>query len=237
MRKTAVIIYGPPGAGKGTQAELVSKRLGLVHFDTGRYIEALVHSKEAGRDKVLKREQVNFDIGKLCTPSWVLKIIREATTRIAKAGQGIVFSGSPRTVFEAFGEPEEGSGSKPLAGGGLIKTLEKLYGKNNIVIIELRLPERESIKRNSRRVVCSVCGLPILAEAKAKSCALCGGKPRTRTLDNPEVIRVRLKEFARRTAPIIARLKSRKFSVCLIDGRPAPYRVFENILKKIKSLA
>ena len=86
MSKRAIIMYGPPGAGKGTQAELLSRKMNVTHFDTGRYIESLVHSKEAGTDPVLKQEQINFDEGKLCTPSWVLNIIEETTKFLRQQG-------------------------------------------------------------------------------------------------------------------------------------------------------
>ena len=63
MLKRAVIIYGPPGSGKGTQAELLAKKFGFIHFDTGRYFEALLHSPETQKNPVLRRERKNFDNG------------------------------------------------------------------------------------------------------------------------------------------------------------------------------
>ncbi len=81
MQKRAVIIYGPPGSGKGTQAELLAKIYGFVHFDTGRYIENFLRAPGWQKNLVLRRERKLFDTGKLLSPPWVLKIVSENLTR------------------------------------------------------------------------------------------------------------------------------------------------------------
>lgn len=219
MVKRAVIIYGPPGSGKGTQAELLAKRFGFIHFDTGRYFENLLHSPEAVKNPILKKERRNFDTGILLTPSWVLKTVSAATNQIAKTGASIIYSGSPRTMQEAFGEKNN----------GLVKLLGKLYGKKNIAVIKLNVREKTSLKRNSARLVCSVCGLPALAKSKVKECSFCSGPMRKRTLDKPEVIKVRLIEYRNRTYPILAKMKQMGFAFKEINGEPAPYKIFERV--------
>lgn len=226
MPKQAVIIYGPPGGGKGTQAELLERRGGFIHFDTGHYIEALVHDTAYKNNPVIRRERQNFDSGKLCTPSWVLKIIEEKAAKIAAAGENIVLSGSPRTMFETFGDDKKKE--------GLLKFLIKLYGKDNIFVIRLKVAPATSIKRNSARLICSVCGLPALGGKKLKRCAFCDAPFRKRTLDKPEIIKVRLKEYENRTYPILLKIKKMKIRVKEINGEPAPYKVFKNILKFLK---
>lgn len=226
MTKRAVIIYGPPGAGKGTQAELLERKKGFFHFDTGHYLESVVHDPAKQKEALVIREKKLFDSGKLCTPEWVLKITREEAGRVAGANWNIVFSGSPRTLFEAYGDARN---------EGLLKTLSKKYGKKNIIIFEIKIPENESIKRNSQRLICSVCGLPVLAKYKKnKSCAFCEGKFYKRSLDNVAVIKVRLKEYANRTYPILARAKKEGYRIKSIDGRPTPYKVFAAIEKFLK---
>jgi len=221
----AIIIYGPPGAGKGTQAELISRRFNFVHFDTGRYLRNLFLSSKAKTDPVLKREKKINESGTLNTPGWVLKIISEATKRIRKTGSGIVYSGSPRTYLEAFG------GGKRK---GLFEVLENLYGRENIHILKVKISEKTSGERNKARFVCSVCGLPRLAWGKNKECIFCGGELKKRKDDAPEVIKKRMEEFEERTFPILAEAKKRKYKIVEIDGTKLPYQVFSEIVEKLK---
>lgn len=224
MQKQAVIIYGPPGSGKGTQAELLARKYNFIHFDTGRYLESLVRAPGWQKSAILRRERHLFDTGKLCTPSWVSDMSKQFAEKVSKLGFSIVCSGSPRTLAEAFGSKEN----------GLVKTLEKLYGKRNVITIRLLVNEKASLARNSHRLVCSVCGLPLLANAKTKNCAFCAGKMRTRSLDAPQVIKVRLKEYHNRTEPIVAGIKKRGFKVIRVNGEPLPYKVFGSIKKALK---
>lgn len=222
MVKKAVIIYGPPGAGKGTQADLLVRKFGFMHFDTGRYGEGLLYAPGALKDPILRRERKNFETGDLFTPSWVLKIISDATKKIACSGFSVVYSGSPRTLFEAFGDKKN---------KGLMYLLEKLYEKKNITVVKLEVHPEYSLKRNSERYVCSVCGLPRLAGVKTTRCVFCAGLLRRRTLDDPRVIKERLVEYAKRTFPVLSEMKKLGFQVKKINGEPLPYKVSENIVR------
>ncbi|MEK7465688.1 MAG: nucleoside monophosphate kinase [Patescibacteria group bacterium] len=224
MKQRAIIIYGPPGSGKGTQAELLTRRFPFIHFDTGRFIENLVYSPGATKDPIIRREKKLWETGILCTPSWVLKVVTDAVTRIAKAGYSVVFSGSPRTLFEAFGDKKY---------TGLVKVLEKLYGKKNVVVIKLDIHHTTSMKRNSQRFICSVCGLPIMAHSRQSHCSFCGAKMRTRKLDDPKVIPTRLKEYENRTFPILKELATQRFMIKHVDGEKLPYLIFKAVVKKL----
>ncbi len=221
----AVIVYGPPGSGKGTQAELLERNYGFIHFDTGRFIEGLLRSEKANADPILAREKALFDSGKLCTPEWVLSIAKDEAVRIAKAGFDIVFSGSPRTMFEAFGEGKT---------TGLLETLIGAYGKENIHVVMLKVADETSIKRNSGRLVCSVCGLPKLESVSLPHCALCAGDMRTRSLDSVDVIKVRLTQYRERTFPIVENMKKQGFDVAEVDGEPLPYKVHKEVISVLK---
>ncbi len=212
----AVIFYGPPGAGKGTQAELLARRFGFTHFDTGRYLENLLHSPAAAKDPILKKENNFFDTGILCTPSWILKIISEAVTKIAAGGSGVVFSGSPRTIFEAFGDKKN---------KGLLAHLAKIYGAKNIFVVYLDVKAATSLKRNSNRWICSFCGLPAMGAKGVDRCVFCGAALKKRTLDDPAVIKVRWQEYQNRTYPILSLMKKNKFSIFKINGEKSPYEV------------
>lgn len=220
-----VILYGPPGSGKGTQAELLARKYEFIHFDSGRYIEALVHSDAAKHDPILMRERKNFDTGILCTPEWVLKVTRDEAVRVAKSGFNLVFSGAPRTLFEAFGDDKT---------KGLFDSLEKAFGRENVDVILFTAGDNVSIFRNSNRKVCSVCGLPLLESAKTKHCSLCGGAMRTRTLDKVEVIKDRLVQYKTRTFPIIKELKKRGYTVKTIKAEKLPFEIFKSVERTLK---
>ena len=231
--KIAVMIMGAPGSGKGTQAELLSKKLDLFHFDTGRFLRKTLYAPQSQKNKEIQKEKKLNESGKLNTPSWVLKIVSSRVKEISKLGQSVIFSGSPRTEFEAFGDPK-GIASRSYGASkkqkGLIKVLEEEYGKKNMFVFSLEVSEAESIKRNKKRMSCSVCGTPIMSKGKKQtSCPFCGGKTQTRKDDSEKVIKLRLKEYSGRTAPVLAGLKKKGHRVIKIDGRPLPYKIHERI--------
>lgn len=228
----AVITYGPPGAGKGTQAELLARRFGFVHFDTGRYLENLFNSPAANRDPELKKEKENFVTGRLCTPAWILKTVSAAAAKIAHSGSSIVFSGSPRTVFEAFGDKKN---------KGLVALLSELYGPKNVFVVYLEIEAASSLKRNSNRLICSFCGLPALSQgqtrrsaAARRQCVFCAAPMKKRVLDDPAIIKVRWQEYKNRTYPILDLMKSKKIKVSKINGEQPPFKVSQKISSLLK---
>lgn len=221
--RIAVIIYGPPGSGKGTQANLTAHTFGLIHFDTGKYAESIVHDPKNQSDPVILKRREEFDTGKLLYPQWTLKIVKEAVQKIGKTNFGIVFSGSPRTLYEAH---------------GLMPVIEKIYEKKNIFPVVLQVSPETSIERNSSRLVCDLCSGVMLAAVLASAnflskCPICGSQFRRRSLDKPEIIKVRLKEYEERTKPIFAYLQKRGYEIHDINGEQPPPEVFKEILKVI----
>ena len=219
-----VVLYGPPGAGKGSQADLIARYFGFVHFDTGKYLEALVRDPAALKSLEVRRQKKLFDTGKLLTGSWVLKVVGFKMKEIAEAGLGLVLSGSPRTVSEAK---------------DLLPVMERLYGRKNMLFFVLNVPPETSVKRNSRRLICSVCGSPLLRVKSTENfttnspCPFCGGKLVKRTLDKPSVIRDRLIEFDLKTKPVFGVIKKGGYKVNVIKGDDLPFKVFSSIKKKI----
>lgn len=225
--KKAIVIYGPPGSGKGTQASLLANKLNLIHFDTGKHLESILYDPANRLDPLIDKFRHDFEKGLLLDPEWVYKIIKERGSQIIASGFGLIFSGSPRTVYEAF----EAEGHDR----GYVAFLEENFGRDNLHFILLKIRPETSIQRNSQRLICSVCKTAVIFHEhwRPEFCPVCGGLFRRRTDDVPDVIRVRLQEYAERTLPIIDGLKQRGFAVNEIDGEPLPYQVFGEILKKL----
>ena len=224
MPKFAVIIYGPPGSGKSTQAELVASAYGLVRFDTGKYIEEVINDPKNKKNKFIQKQKQRYESGLLCDRPWVFSIVSSQIKKIIKAGFGLVLGGSPRTSFEAF--DQEG---RP----GVYSILKKAYSKGGIFTFLLKVKPSSSIFRNKERKICIVCGRQVVYDKKFKitKCPFCSGSLRTRKDDKPEVIKARLVEFERATKPIFEGLKKRGFKIHQINGDQPPYKVFQDIKK------
>ncbi|MDD4931042.1 MAG: nucleoside monophosphate kinase [Candidatus Colwellbacteria bacterium] len=142
MTKKAVIFYGAPGAGKGTQAEMFAADKGYVHFDSGKYIEAKIRDPKFAGDPMVTKQRKLFLSGKLCDPKWIGGIVKDHIEKLVDHHEGLVFSGSPRTEREAFGARGD---------IGVIPFLEDKYGKEDILVFLLEIPVAESVERNSKR--------------------------------------------------------------------------------------
>ncbi len=224
----AVVIYGPPGSGKGTQANLLAWTKNYIHFDTGKVVEQVVHDPAKQNNPEIAAERKLFDAGILMTPSFILKLTAEKTKEIGESGFSIVYSGSPRTMFEAFGDDKT---------EGLVAVLEKVYGKENISFLFLKIDPQVAIKRNANRKVCSLCATAIMYNDSTHhhtECPLCGAKLRKRAVDNAEVLQTRIKEYEERTRPIVDELTKRGYRILAVDGTPAPYVVFEEVKKALR---
>lgn len=223
----AVIIYGPPGSGKGTQANLLAWTKNYIHFDTGKVVEQVVHDPAKQNDPEIIAERKLFDAGILMTPSFILKLTAEKTKEIGESGFSVVYSGSPRTMFESFGDEKN---------VGLVAVLERVYGKENVSFLLLKIDSQVAIKRNANRKVCSLCATAIMYNDSTHhhtECPLCGAKLRTRAVDNPEVLQTRIKEYEERTKPIVDELIKRGYKISEVDATPAPYVVFGELKKAL----
>lgn len=212
-----VILIGPPGSGKGTQADLLAEKFGLVHLESSKVIENKFKTADPG-DEVIAREKKLWESGELNTPelvrAWMLDAIRELHGK----GMGIVLSGSPRTLFEAEGE---------------LPVFEELYGKENVKAIHLNLSKEESIKRNSARRICQANRHPIPDFPMFKDISTCpkDGSPLVkRGLDAPETIGVRYEVYLRRTQPIISFVQERGHNMLEIEGEQSIEDVSRDIL-------
>lgn len=221
MNKISVIVLvGPPGAGKGTQADLLSEDFGFLHFETSKIIEEKFHNAGA-EDVEMANQYEMFKSGKLNDPKLVRAWVIEEIEKIGKEKKNIVFSSSPRTIFEAEGE-------MPL--------LESIYGKENIFAVNIEVSEQESVKRNSNRRICKANRHPIpnFPEfAGIKTCPKDGSEVVIRVLDNPETIKVRYATYLEETKPVLDFLKERGYNLIEINGDQPIKAVHDDIMNRL----
>lgn len=176
-----MIFLGAPGAGKGTQAEVVCKELNIPAISTGNMLrEAVKNSTEAG----LKAKSY-MDAGELVPDDVVIGILKD---RIAQpdAQNGFILDGFPRTVEQA-------------------EALDKM-GVNIDKVVEIAVSDEAITARMSGRRVCEGCGNSYHIEYKPTKvegiCDACGAKVVQRIDDKPETVQARLKTYHEKTAPL-----------------------------------
>lgn len=220
FKKPVIIIIGPPGSGKDTQAELLAHELKLIHVKTSELIEAKFKSADPN-DPVINAEKEKWASGQLSDRDWVFSLISEKVRALHQVGQGMVFSGSPREVFEAQKE---------------IALLEELYGRENIKIVHVELSEDESVKRNSHRRMCQANRHPIPNFPEYENITVCPEDASpivTRVLDDPEVIKTRYKVYLSQTEPIFDFLHQKVYNIIKVDGEQSIENVHRDILNKL----
>lgn len=219
-KKIAVILLGPPGSGKTTQAQKLADQFGLVHFNTGEVIKDTIDNPANLNDPMIQREKRLYESGSLNSDQWVTDLVVKETERIENSGKGVVYSGSPRRLLEA----EE-----------MLKNLEVFYGKENIFVFFIPISFEEALSRIKARRLCSVCGFPLLADDKSEVCPKCGGKMIARSLDNPEKLKLRFDEYHKKTEPILNYFKSINKAAHQIKGEQSPDEIHQEISGIIKN--
>ena len=208
-----LVMLGPPGAGKGTQAERIARERRIPKISTGDILrEAVQTGTELGR-----RAKAIMDRGELVGDDVVIGIVQERLGR-ADVASGFVLDGFPRTVAQAS------------ALDGIMK------GRPALVVIDIEVPEAELVRRLASRRVCGSCGLNADDANDSMTCRRCGGALKTRTDDGEAVVRERLKVYHRDTQPLVDYYRARP-TFRSIDGAQAPDRVAAAITDAVESLA
>jgi adenylate kinase len=207
---------GPPGAGKGTQAEVLVKELNIVHISTGdMFREAIKQGTEMG-----KKAKEYMDKGALVPDEVVIGMVKDRLSQPDTKG-GFLLDGFPRTVEQA------GALDKSLYSLGI-----KLDGVVNIVV-----PLDKLMARLTGRRVCKGCGAsyhvlfnPPKTEGKCNSC---DGELYQRTDDNEESVGTRLKAYQDKTQPLIDYYNEKGLLID-INGDQEIKKVLDDIVKALK---
>jgi len=206
-----VILLGPPGAGKGTQAERLAKTFGLVQLSTG---DMLREEVRGGTDLGKEAKKV-MDVGGLVSDNLIISMI---SGRIdGMAGKGVILDGFPRTTAQA-------------------EALDKMLGQKGLKldhVIQLQVDEDALVERLGGRVACAKCGAgyhdKFSPTQKAGVCDRCGSSEFSRRSDdNPDTVRARLVAYREQTAPILPYYE-KKGALKAIDGMGEMDEVFRRI--------
>lgn len=218
-RKIAIILLGPPGSGKTTQAQKLSEKYGLVHFNTGEVIKDTMNDPANQNNPVIIHEKQLYGSGVLNTDTWVTGLVLEEIGKIADSGKGVVFSGSPRRLMEAE---------------VMLSKLDEVYGRNNVYMFFIPIDFEMALKRIKSRRICSVCGYPLMPDDGSESCPKCGGKLEVRLLDDPGKLKIRFEEYYKKTEPILDYFVSRGLVVNKVGGEKNPEEIHAEIISLIK---
>jgi len=181
-----IILLGPPGAGKGTQARILEEQRGMVQLSTGDMLrDARTSGTEMG-----KKVAAIMDAGELVTDEIVIGLIEEKLQ--STDSNGFIFDGFPRTLAQA---------------DALGKLLDA-NGQGLNAVIEMRVDDDALVARITARSTCGHCGevynditKPVPADGKCENCG--GTEFKRRADDNEESLKTRLMEYYKKTSPLI----------------------------------
>ena len=172
-----LVLFGPPGAGKGTQAVRLARRWNIPHISTGALLRDAVKA-----DSPLGREvKAVIESGRLIADTTITRIVAERL-RQPDAKHGFLLDGYPRTVPQA----RELDGFVPA-----------------LIVLELAVPEEEVLRRLASRLVCSECGANAQDDKDHARCHDCGGPLVLRADDKEAVVRERMAVYRQQTQPLV----------------------------------
>ena len=202
-----VIMMGPPGAGKGTQAGRFARERGLLKISTGDILREGIKA----RLPVAMRAKELMDRGELVDDATMIAIARERLMR-PDARRGFVLDGFPRTVPQA-------------------EAVDRIVAECNngpLIIVDIQVPDHELVRRLAGRLICAKCGTNAEPSTEGvpapAACAKCGGELVQRADDNEEVVLERLKVYERATKPLVEFYRERP-TFRIVNGAQSKERV------------
>lgn len=220
VRAYRIVLLGAPGAGKGTQAELLAQQTGACHLSTGDIFRAAKTIDSCLRTPAMTAALEFMHKGELVPDDTVLAILRERGVCLGCRG-GFLLDGFPRTVAQA------------QALDGLLMTQRVKLD----AVIDYRLPIDVIVARLSGRRTCVGCKAVYHIETKRPKitdrCDSCGCDLVQREDDRPESVRVRMNAYLHSTAPLIEFYQPRGLLVS-VDAHGQPWEIFERTMRGLK---
>jgi adenylate kinase len=239
MMALNLIMLGPPGAGKGTQAERFARGRGIPKVSTGDILRDAV----SGRTEIGNRVMAIMDRGGLVSDDVMIPVVRERLER-PDARAGFVLDGFPRTVAQA-------------------EALDSFMdGRGPLIVVDIVVPEAEIVRRLGSRMICRDCGAnagsaaepaaavadnvtqagraavaaeavaAVSAPAESERCRRCGGRLVQRADDSDTVVLERLKVYRRQTEPLV-QYYSHRPTFRSVNGAQSPDQVAEALARAI----
>jgi adenylate kinase len=206
-----LILLGPPGAGKGTQAGRIVAEYGISHISTGDILRSAVKSQTAMGLEAKKY----MDAGELVPDSVVIGIVRDRLQEPDSA-KGFLMDGFPRTIPQAE------------ALDATLDGLDRALTKTLVLLVD----EEELVRRLTGRRICRVCQTPFHVmfnpPKREGVCDQCGGELYQRDDDSEETVRNRLEVYRNQTEPLID-YYDRAGLVARVDGAQEPDKVYEDV--------
>jgi adenylate kinase len=211
-----LVLIGPPGSGKGTQALRLAERYAIPHISTGDILRAAVRA----RTPLGLQVAATLASGALVSDGMMTQLVRERLSR-RDVARGFVLDGFPRTVVQA-------------------RALDEMPPAESLIIALIAVEDEEIVRRLGSRRVCDQCRITQsvsgVADAHGESCPYCGGVLVRRQDDDPETVRHRLATYATFTDPVIAYYRSRPVFGA-IDGLQPPDAVTDALSQHIDRVA
>ena len=208
-----IVLLGPPGAGKGTQADKLSARLGIPKIATGDVLRAALRD---GTKRGLEAKSY-MDRGDLVPDSVILGILQDVMTSPATK-KGAILDGAVRTVPQAEGL------------GAMLGEIGKKV--DNVLLFDV--DDDVLVKRLSTRTVCQGCQTTYMGRDAETACAKCGGTLVRRKDDEPDAIRNRLEVYRKQTEPVIGWYGQHDMKVRRVDADAPVDEVTSRALKALK---